>query len=470
MTDCTNIDELMMEAKKGDPLAMVNLGRIYAEGVIVEKDLSCAIYCFVQAIGFGCSQDVWKILFEKVEFEEIVSIAKDGNAKAQYLLGICYGDGISTEQNAEKAVYWYKKAAIQNEPLALLMYGYRLAVGNGVEKDLFLSEKVLRRAVSQGVYRAHKYLEEVEAEKIATVSYYLVKVTDNEWADMLMNGSINMRVLEEFARSEHVDKNNMFDETQTDTFRKDNLEGLAASQHTMPLYQFENGIPKKINVPSGLVDAFTLHKKVFCLYSLEYDEKNMCFVKPSLELRKFGDTAVVITDAKEFLNRIFDALKKKYDEKFWWAYKRVSYNIDIFKKGKYSEFCKSPSYSWQNEFRISIDTSDDKICNDFFHKESTDYAMSIFLNNGGKIDNKNGIKSNDNSVVLKIDVSDICVKMPISELLYLKHDLFKNTVAPPKIISLEGERESRPTLIKRVFVGNDSKLIFTTKYMDSAIL
>jgi len=472
--DCNqNIDELIKAANQGDPLAMANLCKIYAEGVVVKKDLAYAIYCFVCAVGFGVPQNIFddaiNTLFEKVEFKDIVSLAESGNPDVQYFVGLCYGDGIGTEQNAQEAVYWYRKAAMQNHSLALFMYGVRLWIGNGTEKDLFLAEKVLRQAVRQGALGASKYLEEVETEKNATVPYYLVKITDAQWADMMMNGDIFMRTLEEFARFENEDENEIFDESKKDTFRKDTLEGLVVSQHTMPLYLPENGGLKKINVPAGLVDALTLHEKVFCLYTLEYDEKNMCFVKPNPRLRDFGDTAIVITDAEKFLSRIFDALKEKYGDKFWWAYKRVSYNIDIFKEGKYSEFCKQPSYSWQNEFRIAIDISDGKFSNEFFHKESTDYAMITFLNNGGMIDNDNGVKSDDNSITLKIDVSDICVKMPVSELLYLKHNLFK-IIPPSKVNPLEKKREPRPTLTKRVLVGDDSRLIFTAQYLDSVIL
>ena len=43
MEQNTNVDELIKAANQGDPFAMVNLCKIYAEGVVVKKDLAYAI-------------------------------------------------------------------------------------------------------------------------------------------------------------------------------------------------------------------------------------------------------------------------------------------------------------------------------------------------------------------------------------------------------------------------------------------
>ena len=39
--------------------------------------------------------------------------AKQGDAVAQYNLGVCYDDGEGVEQDKQKAVEWYTKAAEQ---------------------------------------------------------------------------------------------------------------------------------------------------------------------------------------------------------------------------------------------------------------------------------------------------------------------------------------------------------------------
>lgn len=44
--------------------------------------------------------------------------AKNGNAGAQYNLGLCYERGNGVTKNLEQAVYWYRKAAAQGHPKA----------------------------------------------------------------------------------------------------------------------------------------------------------------------------------------------------------------------------------------------------------------------------------------------------------------------------------------------------------------
>ena len=39
--------------------------------------------------------------------------AEQGNAKAQYLYGVCYYNGEGVEENLTNAIYWFKKAAEQ---------------------------------------------------------------------------------------------------------------------------------------------------------------------------------------------------------------------------------------------------------------------------------------------------------------------------------------------------------------------
>ena len=44
-------------------------------------------------------------------FNQFLNDAKDGNALAQYNVGICYYNGEYVEQNYEKAVSWFTKSA-----------------------------------------------------------------------------------------------------------------------------------------------------------------------------------------------------------------------------------------------------------------------------------------------------------------------------------------------------------------------
>lgn len=44
---------------------------------------------------------------------ELKNKAEQGNAEAQYSLGVCYRCGDGVEKNLEEAIKWYKKAAEQ---------------------------------------------------------------------------------------------------------------------------------------------------------------------------------------------------------------------------------------------------------------------------------------------------------------------------------------------------------------------
>lgn len=83
-------------------------------------------------------------------------------------------------------------------------------------------------------------------------------------------------------------------------------------------------------------------------------------------MKQFGDTAVVILDAHQFINRLITAINKQYGD-IWVGYDRVKYEVDFAKTSNYTEFSKTVPYSWQNEFRIVVD-----IANGRFSREVWD--------------------------------------------------------------------------------------------------
>jgi TPR repeat protein len=105
-------------AEQGLPIAMVNIGKMYNDGIGTPKDTVAAINLFAESIGFGLSVPV-----QDLDINDIRTSAKNGNANAQLLFGLCYGDGINIEQNVRQSVHWYNKAAEQGHPLALLILG-----------------------------------------------------------------------------------------------------------------------------------------------------------------------------------------------------------------------------------------------------------------------------------------------------------------------------------------------------------
>ena len=84
----TNIATLKAKANNGDAEAQFNLGIAYDNGEGVEQSYSQAVYWYKKA----AEQDL---------------------AEAQYNLGNAYDNGEGVEQSYSQAVYWYKKAAEQ---------------------------------------------------------------------------------------------------------------------------------------------------------------------------------------------------------------------------------------------------------------------------------------------------------------------------------------------------------------------
>ena len=126
---CQNIAGLKQKAEQGDAHAQYNLGVCYDKGYGVEKDLRKAVKWFRKS-------------------------AEQGDAKAQYNLGYCYAYGDGVEKNLREAVKWYRKSAEQG----LKEAQYNLALcydkGYGVEKDLRETVKWYRKSAEQGHAKA----------------------------------------------------------------------------------------------------------------------------------------------------------------------------------------------------------------------------------------------------------------------------------------------------------------------------
>lgn len=269
-------------------------------------------------------------------------------------------------------------------------------------------------------------------------TYYLVKIVDKRWADKLMDGEVFMRAIACFGdlsrRSD--DSNNQF--------RGDSLEGFCFSfkNHHNPYEVMPNQV--------GLIDVLTYREKIFCLYALEYDNESGKFIKPDSRIRDFGDTAVIIYNPQEFLYRICNAMLQRFENDFWTSFKRVDYSVEFSNSQPYDEFCKSPSYSWQNEFRIVLDLAQGKF-NPATINDITDFAKLTFP---GKIIEDTNPDSLADSITLNIgNIRDICISLPISELFESKSFLKlipKNSFPPKLITPLDVPRPQRPTFFKLV--------------------
>jgi len=84
--------------------------------------------------------------------------AEQGHVKAQYLLGMHYGNGQGVPKDKEKAFYWYTKAAEQGYAEAQGVLGFCYYYGNSVPKDYAKAAEWYTKAAEQGNAKAQKSL------------------------------------------------------------------------------------------------------------------------------------------------------------------------------------------------------------------------------------------------------------------------------------------------------------------------
>jgi uncharacterized protein len=103
--------------------------------------------------------DLLKTVFEaysqgnfSAALNNAIPLAKDGLKEAQAFVGSCYQLGLGTEVNGNEAVFWYEKAAKQDEASACnnLAWIYELGI-LGIEKNLQKSEELKKKAIELGL-------------------------------------------------------------------------------------------------------------------------------------------------------------------------------------------------------------------------------------------------------------------------------------------------------------------------------
>ena len=274
--------------------------------------------------------------------------------------------------------------------------------------------------------------------------YYLAKVTDKQWAEKFQKGQIFMKALQCFGDLSKMES------SSRNTFRGDTLEGVSesfANNHN-PYAWIETpfGHREIVDNQVGLIDVLLLREKVFCMYALEYKNEHDGFCVPDSRMKDFGDTAVIITDTFEFLRRVCFAIIRKYDYLFWVACKRVSYDVTFGSTGYYDEFHKSPSYNWQNEFRIALDLALGKFSREILDN-ATDFAKLTFP---GKIEEDMNPDSIADSLIIDIgDIHDISTS--ISTDVFISDQINQIGLKFPNAVKeIDLPRRSYPTFYKLV--------------------
>lgn len=98
------------------------------------------------------------------ELNQLKLQAEQGDAEAQYNLGVCYIEGYGTEQNTEKAVYWWMKAAEQGDANAQYNLALSYEYGFGVEQSYEHAVYWFQKAAEQGLEEASAELDNINEQ------------------------------------------------------------------------------------------------------------------------------------------------------------------------------------------------------------------------------------------------------------------------------------------------------------------
>ncbi len=121
--------------------------------------------------------DAYKRGDYEAALKEFRLAAEQGDAQAQFQLGVMYDEGQGVAQDFREAVPWYRRAAEQGHALAQNNLGVVYGKGQGVTQDYVIAHKWTNLASAQGYENAIKnlgFLEEmmtpsqiVEAQRLA---------------------------------------------------------------------------------------------------------------------------------------------------------------------------------------------------------------------------------------------------------------------------------------------------------------
>ncbi len=353
-------------AKLGDAVSMVNLAIFYANGICVNQDYEKALSLFVKAACLGAN--IREYLFEFISERTLYDLANKGNANAQYYYGLfCAEKQNQSINNGDE----YILMALENGmPLALAAKALRSFLLNPV-LDNIEAENYFIKAMDNGFdyYMLIKNIKialcELEIQDSDALIAIILKMIKRKKNERKF--SLAKIISAEYA-DDFIHKGRIYMQP-LDNFRKSESPGVGD--------MFE-GIS---NTGSNQLWNDIFQKEAvseFMKYGMydEYmsQERLFCLysiefdesgqvVKPDIRMRQFGEKVILIKDVEKFLKRFCEVLHKKHGD-VWIGWGRVNYNIDFSNQGSCDEFSKIERFAWQNEFRFVED-----IANGRFSKE-----------------------------------------------------------------------------------------------------
>lgn len=120
---------------------------------ITYATLLAAVLGLTPVAGFGQSSTEGVLAFnrgdDQVALEHLRPLAEQGNAVAQYYLGVMFATGRGVAQSDQEAVAWFRRAAEQDNLAALNSMGFMYLSGRGVPQNDRKARAWFRRATEK---------------------------------------------------------------------------------------------------------------------------------------------------------------------------------------------------------------------------------------------------------------------------------------------------------------------------------
>ena len=161
-------------AEAGVLSAQLRLADYYLNGTIVNHDIWQAIYWYKKAaaqndpyalfiLGTFADQGIGENINKQKALKYFIKSAQLGFAKAQYNIAEYYSQGIVSEKESEGlAYYWYRKAALQDDPKAQKEMGFHYLMGHGVKQNYTYGLNWLNLSEKNGDPEAKSFMDEIQ--------------------------------------------------------------------------------------------------------------------------------------------------------------------------------------------------------------------------------------------------------------------------------------------------------------------
>jgi TPR repeat protein len=148
----SDLQTVIAKAQGGDAEAQYWVGLVYGEGRLVPKDAEEAARWFLKSAeqGYAPAQRLYGLMSAHasppVGEGWMMPAAEQGDAEAQFWLGVAYDQNWFGTTDVKEAVKWYQKAAEGGNPDAQVELGQKYEDGEGVEQSFKLAAEWYRKA------------------------------------------------------------------------------------------------------------------------------------------------------------------------------------------------------------------------------------------------------------------------------------------------------------------------------------